>query len=47
MAEIDTMSNLLVVYGFLQGINLLLLLVRVMKKLKFQPRLVGRRRLTL
>lgn len=37
--EINTMSNTLVFYGFLQGVNLLLLLVRVMKMLKFQPRL--------
>jgi hypothetical protein len=37
--EIDTMSHLMVTYGFLQGINLLLLLVRMMKMLKFQPRL--------
>ena len=39
VAQIDTMSNLLVLYGFLQGINLLMLMARVMKMLKFQPRL--------
>jgi hypothetical protein len=39
VTHIDTMSNLLVSYGFLQGINLLMLMARVMKMLKFQPRL--------
>jgi hypothetical protein len=37
--EINTMSDMLVFYGFLQGVNLLLLMARVMKMLKFQPRL--------
>jgi len=39
VSQIDLMANLLVLYGFLQGINLLLLMARVMKLLKFQPRL--------
>ena len=37
--QVDVMSNWMVVYGFLQGVSLLMLIMRLVKMLKFQPRL--------